>query len=299
MISNIEKICSEHGAELVKNAVLRDYTAFKIGGECDCLVKVNSCECIIDIIRFCKENYIRYYIIGNGSNILACDSGFRGVVICIGNAFSAVKIEENIITCEAGASLRKACRTALEQSLTGLEFAYGIPGTVGGAMYMNAGAYGGEMADVAVCCTYLDENLEIRQCGADKMKMGYRTSIFSEKEYIILNASFALQKGDKSQIENRMNELMQRRRDKQPLEYPSAGSTFKRPEGDFASRLIDMCGLKGLSCGGAQVSAKHAGFIINKNDASFADVMNLIKTVREKVREQTGITLECEVRILE
>ena len=206
---------------------------------------------------------------------------------------------DDIIECEAGASLAAVCNVALENSLTGLEFAYGIPGSVGGAVFMNAGAYGGEMKDVLLSCRYIDENGKIKELPLEKMELSYRHSFFSERELCITSVKMRLQKGERDKIKDRMDTLMERRRDKQPLEYPSAGSTFKRPEGDFAARLIEVCGLKGTSCGGAEVSTKHSGFVINKGNATFKDVMGVVDTVKQKVKEQTGVTLECEVLIME
>lgn len=297
--SSLEELCGKRNIELIENASLSEYTSFEIGGKCDFLVKPDSSGSLRDVILYCRENGIKYYILGKGSNVLVSDSGLKGVVIVISSAFSEITESEAGIYCEAGASLTKLCTYAKENELTGLEFAYGIPGSVGGALYMNAGAYGGEMKDVVISCDYLDENLEMKTMCAEEMKLSYRHSIFCEKDYIILGVLFKLEKGDKAEITAKMSELMEKRRSKQPLEYPSAGSTFKRPEGDFAGRLIEVSGLKGFACGGAQVSEKHSGFVVNKGGATCEDVKNVISAVKEKVYKDSGVMLECEVLILE
>ncbi len=297
--SSLEELCGKRNIELIEDASLSEYTSFEIGGKCDFLVKPDSFGSLRDIILYCRENNIKYYILGRGSNVLISDIGLKGVVIVLSTPFSQIIPTEDGIYCEAGASLTKICVFARENELTGLEFAYGIPGSVGGALYMNAGAYGGEMKDVVVSCDYLDENLEMKTMSVDEMKLSYRHSIFCEKNYIILGVLFKLNKGNKSEITAKMSELMEKRRSKQPLEYPSAGSTFKRPEGDFAGRLIEASGLKGLTCGGAQVSEKHSGFVINKGGATCEDVKNVISAVKDKVYKDSGVMLECEVLILE
>jgi len=299
--SCIKEICDKYEAEFLENELVSKYTSFEIGGKCDILVKPSNADCVREIIECCRKNNIRYYILGKGSNVLVSDNGLRGVVIVLSSAMTNVTLDSDnkTIYCDAGASLSKVCALAKENSLTGLEFAYGIPGTVGGALYMNAGAYGGEMKDVVESCCYLDENLEIKEMNLDDMALSYRHSIFCETGYVILGVKFKLEKGDKSEITSKMSELMEKRRSKQPLEYPSAGSTFKRPEGDFAGRLIEASGLKGFTCGGAQVSEKHSGFVINKGNATCADVLGVISAVKEKVYEDSGVILECEIRILE
>ncbi len=296
----VKEICEKYGVEFLCDEPLSKYTSFEIGGKCDILVKPNNVDCIREILICCRDNDIKYYILGKGSNVLVSDKGLKGVVIVISSSFSNVysKDDEHIY-CEAGASLAKACAFAKENSLTGLEFAYGIPGSVGGALFMNAGAYGGEMKDIVDSCDYLDENLEFQTMSAEEMKLSYRHSIFCEKNCVIVGVCFKLHKGDKAEITAKMSELMEKRRSKQPLEYPSAGSTFKRPEGDFAARLIEVSGLKGYTCGGAQVSEKHSGFVINKGNATFDDVMGVVKAVKEKVYNDSGIMLECEILILE
>ena len=289
----------KYGAAVLMNEPMKSHTSFCIGGPCDIMIKINCEALLCELIKLCSENSVKYYIVGRGSNILVSDEGLRGAVLLIGKDFGSVRVKGDIIECEAGASLAAVCNVALENSLTGLEFAYGIPGSVGGAVFMNAGAYGGEMKDVLLSCRYIDENGKIKELPLEKMELSYRHSFFSERELCITSVKMRLQKGERDKIKDRMDTLMERRRDKQPLEYPSAGSTFKRPEGDFAARLIEVCGLKGTSCGGAEVSTKHSGFIINKGNATFKDVMGVVDTVKQKVKEQTGVTLECEVLIME
>lgn len=296
----IKEICEKYGVEFLFDEPLLKYTSFEIGGKCDMLVKPDSADCISEILKCCRNNAIKYYILGKGSNVLVSDSGLKGVVIVISQAFSKVQLEDDdYIYCDAGASLTKVCTFAKENSLTGLEFAYGIPGSVGGALYMNAGAYGGEIKDVVESCLYIDDDLKVSEMKADEMELSYRHSIFCEKNYVILGVRFKLEKGDKAEITEKMSELMEKRRSKQPLEYPSAGSTFKRPEGDFAGRLIEASGLKGFTVGGAQVSEKHSGFVINKGGATCADVLGVVSAVKEKVYADSGVMLECEIRILE
>lgn len=297
--SCIEQICRRYDSEFKYNEKLSDYTSFRIGGKCDILVKPKTVDCVMEILDCCRKKDIRYYILGKGSNVLVSDKGIKGVVIVLAMNNIWLKDDGEHIYCDAGASLSKVCSFARDNSLSGLEFAYGIPGSVGGALYMNAGAYGGEMKDVVEYCVFLDDQLKINFMKTDDMLLSYRHSIFCEKKYIIIGVIFKLKIGNKNEISAKMSELMEKRRSKQPLEYPSAGSTFKRPEGDFAARLIEASGLKGYTFGGAQVSEKHSGFVINKGNATFDDVMNVISGVKEKVYADSGILLECEVLILE
>jgi UDP-N-acetylmuramate dehydrogenase len=280
--NKLEKICRKYGAVFEKDAPLAPYTTFKIGGACDFLIKVNSVELLQEIVKSGAD----YRVLGKGSNILVRDEGVRCAVLLLGGEI------------KAGANLTNICLEARDASLTGLEFAYGIPGTVGGAVYMNAGAYDGEISQVLSGVNYVDEDGEFKTLKREIADFGYRKSPFTGRKCLILSAEFKLEKGDKAQITAKMDDFMQRRKDKQPLEFPSAGSTFKRPEGDYASRLIDVCGLKGFSVGGAQVSEKHAGFIINKGGATCDDVLRLIEAVKERVYKQTGIMLEREVEVL-
>ena len=293
-------LCGRLGCECRENEPLKSHTTFKIGGNAEAVVFINSGESLKEILRFLKINNVRCFVIGKGSNILADDSGFDGVILKIGKDFSEIKlIGDSGIYCTAGVSLSEVCRFALDNSLAGLEFAYGIPGTAGGGLYMNAGAYGGELKDVIKSAHYIDSNGAIKEIIAEDMELSYRTSIFAQnKDMIITDMTFSLQKGDKAEIKAKMDELMDKRRTKQPLEYPSAGSTFKRPAGSYASLLIEQCGLKGLTVGGAQVSEKHSGFVINKGCATFDDVMKLTKKVQDIVFEKTGFKLELEPIIL-
>ena len=284
-----------YGAEYEKNAALAPYTTFRIGGPCDLLVKPASAECLAELVKACREDGVPFRILGKGSNVLVADEGLRCAVFV--PVFAECRVQGDKLICGAGASLAAVCRAALDNGLTGLEFAFGIPGTVGGALYMNAGAYGGEMKDVAAGCTYIDNTGAICRMKAEDMSLSYRHSIFEENGGIITSVTIQLKKGDREGISAKMNELMGKRRDKQPLDLPSAGSTFKRPEGDFAARLIEASGLKGFSVGGAAVSEKHSGFVVNKDNATFADVMRLIERVKEKVYADSGVMLECEVRI--
>ena len=297
---NISKIAESFGDGIAYNEKISEYTSFRIGGVCDVVVRPSSAQCIAELIAECRRSAIRYYIFGKCTNVLISDDGLRGVVILIDGSFSQVRREgENYLVCDAGASLSKVCQTARSEGLSGLEFAYGIPGTAGGALYMNAGAYGGEMKDVVKYCDYLDTDGTVKRMETADMQLSYRHSIFSGSEKVILSVCFGLDKGSEKEISAKMNETMQKRRDKQPLEFPSAGSTFKRPEGYFAAKLIEDSGLKGYTVGGAQVSEKHSGFVINKENATAADVRQLISDIRDKVYKDSGVMLECEMLFVE
>lgn len=280
------------------NEPMKNYTTFRIGGPVDILVKPDSITNLSVAIKLCNEHKIPYYILGNGSNLLVADEGFRGVVIQIYTNLQEIKVEGNKVTAQAGALLSKVATKALEHSLTGFEFAHGIPGTLGGAVVMNAGAYGGEMKQVLISCDVLDQEGNIITLSNEALELGYRTSIIQKKGYIVLAATIALQEGNKEEISAHMKELMDRRKEKQPLDKPSAGSTFKRPEGHFAGKLIMDSGLKGYQIGGAMVSEKHSGFVINCGGATFKDVVALIKHVQEVVKEKYQVLLEPEVKIL-
>ncbi len=299
-ISIIEQKAIELGCRVIQGAELKNYTSFKIGGKCKTLIAINSTQSSSELLAFAEKEKLKYLILGKGSNMLVSDDGFDGVVFLIGKDFDEIKlIDENTIECSAGVPLAKLAYFAYSHSLTGLEFAWGIPGTVGGAVFMNAGAYGGEVKDIIKSAQYINQNGEVKILDKQEMKLSYRHSIFCETGGLITKAVFTLTKGDSKEIRAQMDELMQRRKDKQPLEYPSAGSTFKRPEGSYASLLIEQCGLKGTHVGDAEVSTKHSGFVINKGNASFKDVMELVEIVKEKVYGQTGYSLECEIRIIE
>ncbi len=285
--------------EIKKDVPMKMYTSFKTGGNAAIMICPKNEKSLYKVVEICKKENIKPFILGNGTNLLVSDKGIDNVVIHIGRGFDEIELlDDTTVRCQAGCSLMKLCRFALEKGLTGLEFAYGIPGTVGGAMYMNAGAYDGEMKDVAVSCDYITFDGKKGTLSADEMDLSYRHSVFCDSDKIIVSAVFRLEKGSKTEIENKMNELMARRKDKQPVEFPSAGSTFKRPAGYFAGKLIEECGLRGKSIGGAQVSEKHCGFIINKNNATSADILDLIDFVRDEVLEQKGVLLETEVKLV-
>lgn len=272
------------------------HTTFRVGGNADYYVSVKNEEEAVNVVRLLLANRINYYFIGNGSNLLVSDDGFRGCIIEIGKDFSNVSVDGNVITAEAGALIVKVAREAYNNSLTGLEFASGIPGTVGGAVCMDAGAYGGEIKDVVKTVRLFNtETGEIIEKTTDEMSFSYRHSVCKEEPLIVLSAVFELKEGDIDSIKVVMDDLREKRTSKQPLEYPSAGSTFKRPEGYFAGKLIEDAGLKGYTVGGAQVSEKHSGFVINKGDATAADIMTLINNVRDIVKDKFDVVLEPEV----
>lgn len=280
--------------EYRQNEPMRAHTTFKIGGEADIFIIPASPAALISAVKKCTGLEIPYFILGNGSNLLVSDGGIEGAVISLAG-INGISAEGEKITCGAGAMLSSVCLKALSLSLTGLEFAYGIPGTAGGALYMNAGAYGGQMADVIESAECLTASGEIKNLKKEDMRLGYRSSVFKKGGLIIISLTLALKKGDKAEIKAEMDELLNRRKQKQPLEYPSAGSTFKRPEGYFAGALIEKNGLKGSAVGGAQVSEKHAGFVINRGGATAADVKALIGKIQKTVFENDGVMLEPEV----
>ena len=282
---------------ILKNEPLKNHTSFKIGGPADEFCEVASQEEIAELIKYAGEKNIPYTIIGNGSNLLVGDKGIRGLVIKIAKGFDKVQVSGNVITAQAGILLSKLAKFALSQNLAGLECASGIPGTLGGAIFMNAGAYGGEMKDVIKSVTYLEDG-KIREASGEELDFGYRRSRFSGGCGIILSATLELTFDDKEKILERMEDFKERRTSKQPLSMPSAGSTFKRPEGYFAGKLIEDSGLKGYSIGGAQVSEKHSGFVINKGNATAKDVVDLIEHIQKTVYEKFGVNLETEVKML-
>lgn len=287
------------GCEACKNEPLSKHTTFKIGGAADTYIKVGTLSKLSAILKECRESDVDYMILGNGSNVLAGDEGFRGVVIRLDGDFRRISlVDDNTIYCGAGVSLASLCKFALNCGLTGLEFGWGIPGTVGGAVFMNAGAYGGEMKDVVHSVSHIDGNGVIGRIERDALELGYRTSVYRQNRYIITGVTLKMQKGDPAEIRAKMDDYLNRRSNKQPLEYPSAGSVFKRPEGAYAGALIEQCGLKGKRHGDAQISEKHAGFIINTGKATAHDVKSLIREVQNEVAEKTGYILECELIIL-
>lgn len=298
--SVVDSICKITNKEnVLVNENMRNHTTFKVGGPADIFVKPKDKKEAAEIVRLLLENKIPYYVIGNGSNLLVSDKGYRGCIICMSEGMDFIEIDDNIITAGAGAILSKVCNMAMESSLSGLVFASGIPGSVGGAIYMNAGAYGGEMKDVVKEVELLNSATgEIKIVPGADMGFAYRTSIVKNSPYIVLSAKFELMSADREEIKSQMNELSAKRREKQPLEYPSAGSTFKRPEGYFAGKLIEDANLKGYRVGGACVSQKHSGFVVNDNNATCEDIITLIRDVRRIVNEKFGVLLEPEVCML-
>ena len=281
------------------DAPMADYTSFRIGGPADILLEPANREQLAEILTYCEEHSVPREVIGKGSDLLVSDEGIRGAVIHMGNLFAGLRMaEESVIYADAGVSLASLCNFAKEHSFTGLEFAYGIPGSVGGGVYMNAGAYGGEMKDVLIAAEHLNADGSAGSFESQELMMSYRRSAYTDSDRIITGAYFRLQKGDPAEIGARMEELIRRRFDRQPMDLPSAGSTFKRPEGAFAAELIDRCGLKGFRIGGAEVSEKHAGFVVNRGGATCREVLELIDYVKKTVREQTGFLLEPEVKFL-
>ena len=286
------------GCEVRADEPMKQHTSFRIGGAADWFVTVHDERQLRDVLALARRENIPVFVLGNGSNLLVSDKGIRGIVLRLGGAFCDIGLNsDGTIHCGAGAQLSRLCAFALERSLTGLEFAWGIPGSCGGAALMDAGAYGGEMKDVIVSCEHIClATGESGRFAGDELDFAYRHSVYSGGGYVITALNLRLEKGDKEVIRARMDELMGRRKDKQPLEYPSAGSIFKRPEGYFAGGLIEQCGFKGTQVGGAQVSPKHAGFIVNVGGATCEDVLTLIGSIQRKVKEETGVDLECEVR---
>lgn len=274
------------------------HTTFRVGGAAQCLVRISSEEQLKKIIPYLQQVEVPFFILGNGSNLLVGDKGFCGVILQISDRMNEITVEDDRIRVQAGALLSQVARTAMEHGLTGLEFASGIPGTIGGGVVMNAGAYGGEMKQVVECVTVLDGQGEVLELLAEDMEFGYRSSVIKNRPFIVLEVCLKLCKGDKKEIISKMEELAQRRREKQPLEFASAGSTFKRPEGYFAGKLIMDAGLRGYSIGGARVSEKHCGFVVNTGKATAADVAEVIQEVRDRVKDKFGVTLEPEVIFL-
>lgn len=276
---------------------MKRHTTFRAGGPADWFVIPETADELKAVLSACRKAGEPWYVVGNGSNLLVSDAGVRGVVIHTGR-FDRLEVSGKSLRAGAGVLLSKAAGEALKNSLAGLEFAAGIPGSVGGALVMNAGAYGSEMRDVLKSVTVLTESGQVKTLPAKELELGYRTSSILRNHYLVLEAELSLSEGDSEAIHGRMRELAERRREKQPLEYPSAGSTFKRPAGYFAGKLIEDAGLKGFSVGGAEVSEKHAGFVINKGNAAAADIYSLCMEVKRKVFEQTGVALELEVKLL-
>lgn len=298
-IQNIIDGAQKIGINYRLDAPMSEYTSFRTGGKADVVFLPSSELQLRSLLRMCSDEEVKPFVFGNGSNLLVSDDGIRGVSIRLANNFEEIRLlDETTIYCSAGTKLASLCKFALEHSLTGLEFAYGIPGSVGGAVYMNAGAYGGDMKDVVTCCTHLDYAGNPGKLTSDMLGFSYRKSIYTGKYFVITGAVFSLQKGEKEEIDAKMQDILGRRVDKQPLDLPSAGSFFKHPTGHYASALIEQCGLKGFSVGGAQVSEKHSGFVVNKGGASTADILELGRLVAEKVFNETGVVLEREVKYI-
>ena len=293
---DILKSCTSE-ENIFENEPMTNHTSFRTGGAAKYFVTPSSCEEVVKLVNSLKNNSKNYIVIGNGSNLLVSDHGFNGIVISIGKKMSDITVEGTTITAMAGAFLSRIAYAAQKNSLSGFEFASGIPGFLGGAIVMNAGAYGGEMKDVVRETTYLSSDGTVKVCKGEEHGFAYRKSRFT-KDDIILSAVIELVKGNPEEIKARSDELNMQRKEKQPLDYPSAGSTFKRPEGYFAAKLIDDAGLRGYAVGGAMVSEKHCGFVINYNNATSTDVFNLMKDIKRIVHEKFGVTLEPEVRFV-
>ncbi|MCH5344582.1 MAG: UDP-N-acetylmuramate dehydrogenase [Acetatifactor sp.] len=277
---------------------LAGHTTFRVGGPAECLIAIESDEQLRKLQRYLRMVDIPFFVLGNGSNTLVRDAGYSGIILQVGKKMSSIRVDGDCIVAQAGALLSQVAKEALEHGLTGLEFASGIPGTVGGAVVMNAGAYGGEMSQVVTDVTVLNSEGEILVLDNATMEFGYRYSTIRHQPFVVTNVSFQLKAGDQEQIRTKMEELAARRREKQPLEYPSAGSTFKRPEGYYAGELIMKAGMRGFQIGGARVSDKHCGFIVNVGNATAADILDVIAEVQERVKERFGVALEMEPVVL-
>ena len=288
-------ISAEH---ILKQEPMSAHTSFQTGGPAELFVSPTSEKEVQAALSLAKEEEIPFFVMGNGSNLLVSDEGFRGMILQIGKNMQQITVEGTELHVQAGALLSRIAKAALEHGLTGFEFAGGIPGSLGGAVAMNAGAYGGEMKDVLTEVTVLTPEGESCTLRAEEMELSYRHSCVFDRQYVVLSARIRLQQGDREQIKARMDVLSQARREKQPLEYPSAGSTFKRPEGYFAGKLIQDTGLKGYTVGGAQVSEKHSGFVINRGGAESCEILFLIRQVQKKVQKKFGVFLETEVRLI-
>ncbi len=297
-IEALEKYALSLECSAEREVSMKNYTSFKVGGPAELFLSPEDAGQTAKLVRFCEKEEIPVFVLGKGSNLLVSDRGIKGAVIYTGKQCGISLVDENTVRAQSGASLAQLCTFALENSLSGLEFAYGIPGTVGGAVFMNAGAYGGEMKDVLLNSEYVSTDGTSGELDNEAMELSYRHSAYENSNLVITAASVRLAPADRNEIKSTMNDILARRKEKQPLEYPSAGSTFKRPEGNFAGALIEQCGLRGVSVGGAQVSEKHAGFIINRGGATAADILSLIKHVQARVKAQTGVSLETEIRLI-
>ena len=283
--------------DITVDSPMNEHIYFRVGGPADILVTPVNEEQVVNTLKLCREYNVPYFILGNGSNILVKDGGISGVVIKF-NKLNKITTEGNCVTAQSGALLKDVSKAALENNLRGFEFACGIPGSIGGAVFMNAGAYDGEMAHVIKSARVIDENCNIKNLTKEELELGYRSSIVMKKGYVVIEATVELESGEYASIKDKIDDLTNRRESKQPLEYPSAGSTFKRPEGYFAGKLIQDSGLKGFSIGGAAVSEKHSGFVINKGGATAKDVLDVIAHVQKTVKENFDVELHTEVRII-
>lgn len=283
--------------DITVDSPMSEHIYFRVGGPADILVTPVNEEQVVNTLKLCREYNVPYFILGNGSNILVKDGGISGVVIKF-NKLNKITTEGNCVTAQSGALLKDVSKAALENNLRGFEFACGIPGSIGGAVFMNAGAYDGEMAHVIKSARVIDENCNIKNLTKEELELGYRSSIVMKKGYVVIEATVELESGEYASIKDKIDDLTKRRESKQPLEYPSAGSTFKRPEGYFAGKLIQDSGLKGFSIGGAAVSEKHSGFVINKGGATAKDVLDVIAHVQKTVKENFDVELHTEVRII-
>lgn len=293
------KLCKYLPTErILEQEPMSRHTTFRVGGEAGLFLEIATEEELKAVIRLLKDEGQDWYLLGNGSNLLVSDKGYDGVIVHLAKEFGHIEVKVDSLYCEAGATLAAIARAALAQSLTGFEFAAGIPGTLGGAVVMNAGAYDGEMKQVISSVRLMNMQGEILEKSCEEMHFAYRHSLLKEERYIVLGATIQLRKGQQEDIRLRMEELAARRKEKQPLEYPSAGSTFKRPEGYFAAKLIQDAGLRGYSCGGAQVSEKHCGFVVNKGNATADDIYTLIQEIQAKVWSSFGVKIEPEVILL-
>lgn len=283
--------------DITVDSPMSEHIYFRVGGPADILVTPVNEEQVVNTLKLCREYNVPYFILGNGSNILVKDGGISGVVIKF-NKLNKITTEGNCVTAQSGALLKDVSKAALENNLRGFEFACGIPGSIGGAVFMNAGAYDGEMAHVIKSARVIDENCNIKNLTKEELELGYRSSIVMKKGYVVIEATIELESGEYASIKDKIDDLTNRRESKQPLEYPSAGSTFKRPEGYFAGKLIQDSGLKGFSIGGAAVSEKHSGFVINKGGATAKDVLDVIAHVQKTVKENFDVELHTEVRVI-
>lgn len=287
------------GCNVVKEAQLKNYTSFRVGGKCIAVININSQESATDLFAVCCKLNLPYLVLGRGSDMLIDDKGFNGIVFVVSKDFSKINlINENTIECEAGCAIATVSYFAYKHGLSGLEFAWGIPGTAGGAVVMNAGAYGGEISDVISYTQQVSSDGELSTFNKEQLCLSYRHSVFTDNQYMITKVVFSLKRDDKASIKARMDDYLLRRKTKQPLEFASAGSTFKRPVGAYAGKLIEDSGLRGYAVGDAQVSEKHCGFVVNKGNASFDDIMQVINIVQKVVKEKSGFNLECEVKII-